>query len=175
MKTLLKTALIITVLAAGLALTAGTAMAAPQANHPWDQVPAIDPSMLAELNEMDLALDDDYYVPPEEQVFPDGGDDECAGCGEDEFPDEGVEDGVDVIEPDDGGDEGVVEEEETPPIDQGSDSGKTDETPKPPAGKTDSGKKLPNTGTRLVIIGGIGLLAALTAYGASRAMKKRMR
>lgn len=185
MKTLIKTSIIVLALIGLMALAAGTAAASPQMDMPWDHEQVIDPSMLARLQDMNLEPDEDFVVPPEEQVIPDGGGDECVGCDEedvddgddegiDDGQDEGVDDGQDEQVPDDGDDDGVVDEEETPPLD-GGDSGKTDEEQKPPATSTSSGKQLPNTGTQLAVIGGIGLLIALTAFGTRMVLKKRMR
>lgn len=179
MKALIKTSVSLLVVAFGLAIFAGAALAAPA-----DKVIGIDDLTIEHPNIAEMV---DVSVIPAEQedgtdegVFPDGGGDECVGC-DDDGDDDGSDDGNDEPQDDgdqpldDGGDDGVVDEEETPPVDEGDDEGKTDEEETPPVTDDSSGKKLPNTGTQLAIIGGIGLLAALIAFASRRALKKRMR
>lgn len=181
MKTLIRTSILILATLGLMALVAGTATAAPSPHPaiPWDHDDlVIDPQVLIDLSGVELVHDDDAVVPPDDGVFPDGGGDECAGCDDDDSVDEAPDDGIDEDAPDegidDGGDEGIVEDEETPPADS-DDSGTTDDEQKPPVSTNETGKKLPNTGTQLALIGGIGLLVALTAFATRKALKKRMR
>ncbi|RJQ42760.1 MAG: hypothetical protein C4534_09405 [Gaiellales bacterium] len=163
-------------LAAGfMTLMTGSALAVSIYEKPFPGSEVMDMMQVNDLHDLQL-IEEDAIVPPEggedgcvdcdefdqeEEPIVDGGDEECVGCDQDL--------------PDDGGDEGVVEDEETPPADDEQTPPADDEDQQKPPTTTDSGKKLPNTGTQLAIVGGIGLLAALTAYIASRHMKKRVR
>lgn len=50
----------------------------------------------------------------------------------------------------------------------------TPQTPPPPSTSVESGK-LPNTGTQLILAGAVGLVIILVAYGARRAVTRRVR
>lgn len=168
MKTVVKTSVFLLMVAFVAAICAGTAMAAPAEKVSPSALISEHPELM-DIVEMGVILAPDDQAGDDEQgPFPDGGDDECVGCDEQDVPDEG-----DDHPGDDGDDEGVVDEEQNPPVDEGDDEGKTDEEQTPPA--TDSGKKLPNTGTTLALIGGIGLAAALTAFATRRILNNRMR
>lgn len=174
MKTLIKTSIFVIALAGIMAYLAGSALAAPAPAYehaPWQDDMLIDPDIVRDLSQVEV-------INPG-GPFPDAGDDECAGCDDgavDDGSDEGVDEGDDGGDEgvDEGDDEGVVDEEQTPPVDENDDSGKTDEQQTPPTTNQSSGKKLPNTGTQLAIIGGIGFLVALSAFGARKALKKKM-
>jgi LPXTG-motif cell wall-anchored protein len=175
MKTLIKTSVFVLALAGIVAIMTGTAAAAPYDKAHMDQELAINQHDIVDMSGIVVAPveEDDEDDQPS---FPDGGDDECVGCDDEDdqpsFPDGGDDEcvGCDDDEGlDDGGDdEGVVDDEENPPVDEDEEEEQT-----PPT--TDSGKKLPNTGTQLAIIGGIGLLAALAAITARFALRKKMR
>ncbi|MFA5801975.1 MAG: hypothetical protein WC911_05790 [Thermoleophilia bacterium] len=89
------------------------------------------------------------------------------------FPPDDVNDGQDNPN-----NPGGSEENEPPKIIENNEPGQpvtttTPQTP-PPSTSVESGK-LPNTGTQLILAGAVGLVIILVAYGARRAVTRRVR
>jgi len=174
MKVLLTTGIIVAIAAGLLALSASTAMAAPGDNYYFPENMQMDSDTLAAIQSMidDGQLqvdevvpgdggDEDYYVPPTEDDEMDEGDEDV------QVPDDGDEDVPD--------NPGNLDEDDTPdnPGDLDDDTPSNPETPVTPQTPTTSTSKLPNTGTQLVLIAGLGLIVALGALGIRRYVVKR--
>lgn len=143
MKGIFKTGMVVVALAGIMALTAGTALAAPQPLGPEAIDPGLDPAVPGE-NEQpgDNSLADD-----------------CASVRANGYSHIGT------INCDDGGDNpGNFDTPQIPEIPQ-----QTTEIPQVPS------SKLPNTGSHLVLLAGLGLALAAASFGARRVIMKRAR
>lgn len=173
-----------------LALSASAALAAPGNGYIQDQMLQMDPDTVAHMQSMiqsgQLQLDgivpadddDEYVVPPEDpgdegQIPPDEGEEVIQCEDENGAPIPCEPEPLCPGEPGDefvpGGDPGEPEElvnpgtpeTETPPA-----TVPPAETPRTPS------SKLPNTGTHLVIIAGMGLALAAAAFAARRLIRR---
>jgi len=167
MKALFRTSMIVVAAIGILALSAVTAQAAPGDFYaPGMQ---IDPETMAALQslidngQLDPAADlgdDENVVPPDnlgddENIVPgDGGDDEMVppGDGENDVPDN----------------PGEFDNPDTPGTSEDTPTTGAGETPQTPETPRIPETRLPNTGTQLVIIAGLGLLVAVGAMGIRR-------
>ncbi|MHB0867168.1 MAG: LPXTG cell wall anchor domain-containing protein [Thermoleophilia bacterium] len=179
MKAFFKTSMIVMAAAGILALSAGTALAGPGGIYLPDQNTQINPEVVAAIHSLvqngqlqpidpDPAVDgggEDDVVSPDSPgedslIPPEGGDIECLpgtpGC----------DDGND--QPGEPGNPGELDNPETPPATTGQPP-VTTETPRVPS------SKLPNTGTQLVILAGLGLTVAMAALMVRRFAMRRTR
>lgn len=168
MKALFKTSMIVVAAAGIMALAAGTALAKPANSNiyqPGQNTMKIDPQAVVSMQELAangqlVPVDDadENVVPPDEQ---------CASCpapGDDSnIPDNPGDENLDGGQ-DQPGTPGNLDTPDTP---QQPATTQTVETPK----VTET--KLPNTGTQLVLLAGLGLTLAAVALGVRRFAVKR--
>lgn len=164
MTAIFRTSMIVVVSVVLLALSASVALAAPGNGYIQDQMLQMDPDDVAHMQSMiqsgQLQLDDvvpaddddEYVVPPDDpgdegQIPPDEPGNEFVPGGDPGEPE-------DLFNP-------GTPETETPPA-----AVPPAETPRTPS------SKLPNTGTHLVIIAGMGLALAAAAFAARRLIRR---
>ncbi|MHB1361699.1 MAG: LPXTG cell wall anchor domain-containing protein [Thermoleophilia bacterium] len=179
MKAFSRTSMVLLAAVAILALSAGGALAAPHNTYFQDGM-QINPETVATLqNMMDNGQlnpatdsgDEDFVVPPEEEP----GDDEQVPPAEDDgiIPENPGNNGLDngSDQPQDSGTPGNFDNPTTPTTPEQPPV--TTETPKetPKVPET----KLPNTGTQLVLLAGLGLTLAAVALGVRRFAVRRAR
>lgn len=159
MKAIIRTSVMLVAMAGFIALLASPALAAPTPLGPDNGGPLIEMQSMP----IQLQADDDVVVPPDELVNP--GDDQVGQ------PDDGLEEDCVAVHCDsENGNPGYPGDLDTP---------KTPEVPTvtPPATETPQvpSSRLPNTGSQLLLLAGLGLGLTAVAIGVRRIVINRSR